>query len=54
MIASKTSGSPPRASRMPSVDELLVAETFYGGGDERSLPCSPCPESLLDQMYAAP
>src|SRR5829696_371666 len=35
---------------VPSVDELLVAETFYlstGGGDERSLPSSPCPGRLL-------
>jgi hypothetical protein len=38
---------------VPSVDELLVAEAFYGGGDERSLVCSACSESPLRQMYAA-
>ena len=39
---------------VPSVGELLVAETFYGSGDERSLPCSLCPGRLLGATLIHP
>ena len=40
---------------VPSVDELLVAETFYGGrGWAASLLCSPCPGRLLGATLIHP